>query len=67
MRNKAEVAGLMTLMMLQWNHHQQIMEDVADTLRHKDPDVTLVYSDGVKGARVSGSRILLSASSPLLY
>ena len=54
-------------LMLQWNHHQQIMEDVADTLRHKDPDVTLVYSDGVEGEHFSGSRILLSASSPLLY
>ena len=54
-------------LMLQWNHHQQIMEDVADTLRQKDPDVTLVYSDGVKGAHFSGSKILLSASSPLLY
>lgn len=43
------------------------MEDVADTLRYKDPDVTLVYSDGVEGVHFSGSRILLSASSPLLY
>ena len=54
--------------MLQWNHHQQTMADIADTLRHKDLDVTLVYRDGGgEDAWFSGSRILLSASSPLLY
>ena len=54
-------------LMLQWNHHQQVLGDIADTLQHKDPDVTLVYSDGGEGAQFSGSRILLSASSPFLY